>query len=408
MRFKQIRSLVKLMHQCFGLLLMVILLLSCLTGLLLVFKDEIDYLINRDMMWLAEPESSNISRLSLEQIELQIKQRYPNSRVSWFDLKPAHQRAAIYWLSGQAHPETGQYIAPEHNQIFIDLSTGEILGGRRWGDWRSPLVNLMPLTYQLHYSLMLGVGGAKALGIACLFWLLQMLLGLYLTWPKGRSIGFVQQGYKWLGYWRFRKGRSEFQARYFRHRWLGLWLSPMMLVFVLSGLAFNLKPLYFAVTDLFLNRQTAHLTLASTPFMQHIPMSSDQALQHGRALMAELAAQRDFQIVAPVGLSYSPYSGHYLYRVHSELDVSGDYARTSIWFDALNGEMKAVYLPTGEFAVDSFTSWISALHMAKAGLWSKGFVILSALAVLLLLVSGVRVMVLKAKRHSLWFFVKSC
>ena len=386
-------------------------LLLTLTGGVLVYKQELDQWLNADLMQI-EQYDLYAEPLSVSQLEDRIQTFYPQSRISWFDLsfykgsgyqqarQSGVQPAAVFWITG-TRDDVGDYYAPVHNQIFVNPYSGEVLGGRQWGQFsvEQPLLNLMPLIYKLHYSILAGQDGRAILGWLTLFWLLMIPVGAYLSWPHHSAFRHSNKSKKqwrqdllhWLSFWKYRKGKSPFQKDFFNHRWLGLLFTPVLVVFLLSGLSFNLKPLYYAVFDPMAQRQLSHKAIEASPLGQAQPMSLEQAVATGQRLTEKWAQEAGFDVFYPIGLSHSAYKGSYLYRSYSSLDYSADSAKTSVWFDAKTGGLLARFQATGESAVDSMTVGFEAVHKSELGWWSRMLSLLLVVASVWLAVTGFRI-----------------
>lgn len=398
-----------LLHRWLGLLLILPVLLLTLTGGVLVFKQELDQWLNADMM-LIEQHDLYAEPLSVSQLEARVQQVYPQSRISWFDLEfytsssyqqgreSGVQPAAVFWIAG-TRDGFGNYHAPIHSQIFVNPYTGEVLGGRKWGEYHptgsEPLTrNLLPIIYKLHYSILAGQDGRAILGWLSLLWLLLVPVGVYLSWPhhtKKSRVSFRHDLLHWLSFWRYRSGKSPFQKDFFNHRWLGLVFTPLMVIFLLSGLSFNLKLVYYGVFDPFDQRQLAHKSIETSPLGQAQPMSLEQAVATGQQLTEAWAKEAGFELLQPIGLSHSSFKGTYLYRSYSSLDYSQDSAKTSVWFDAQSGALLARYQATGESAADTMTVGFEAVHKSELGWWSKLLSLLLVVASVWLTVSGLRI-----------------
>jgi uncharacterized iron-regulated membrane protein len=173
------------------------------------------------------------------------------------------------------------------------------------------------------------------------------------------------------------------------HRASGLWVWPMLLVFAWSGFALNLPETYTAV----MNRVTKIEDIEHPPELGQ-PLSQpsigwSQALALGQQYMAEQASLHDFTIHRASSLIYRRATGVYYYRVHSSRDLFS-YGATSVAIDATTGAFRGVEIPTGQYAGNTFTAWISALHMAMVfGLPMQIFVSVMGLTVVVLSVTGV-------------------
>ncbi len=71
-------------------------------------------------------------------------------------------------------------------------------------------------------------------------------------------------------------------------------------------------------------------------------------------------------------------------------DRSRYWGTTRVFFDANTGALKHFMLPSGQYAGNTLTNWLYALHMANVfGLPYRIFVCLLGLAIALLSVTGV-------------------
>nr|WP_274378417.1 PepSY-associated TM helix domain-containing protein [Oceanospirillum linum] len=398
-----------------GLLLILPVLLLSLTGGLLVYKQELDQWLNADLM-LIEQYDLYTQPLSVGQLQKRIQTAYPQARISWFDLsfykesgyqqvrKSGVQPAAVFWIAGMRN-DVGHYHAPVHNQIFVNPYSGEVLGGRKWGVFsvEQPLLNLMPLIYKLHYSVLAGQEGRVILGWLTLAWLLMIPVGMYLSWPHHSALRYSNKSKKqwrqdllhWLSFWKYRKGKSRFQNDFFNHRWLGLVFTPLVVVFLLSGLSYNLKPVYYGIFDPLNQRQLSHKAIETSSLGQVQPMSLELAVATGQHLTEMWAKEQGFERLQPVGLSHSAFKGTYLYRSYSSLDYSDESAKTSVWFDAHSGELLARFQATGASKVDVMTAGFEAVHKSELGWWSRMLSLLLMVASVWLAVTALRLWLFK-------------
>ena len=106
--------------------------------------------------------------------------------------------------------------------------------------------------------------------------------------------------------------------------------------------------------------------------------------------MAEQAEIHGFTVESPMALTYDPEKGLYSYKVRGSRDIQDRRGNTEVLFDADTGEMRLVLLPTGQYAGNTVTSWLYALHEANVfGMPYRIFVCVLGLAIVLLSVTGV-------------------
>jgi len=388
-------------HRYVGLSMTVFLVVAGLTGSLLAFYHELDELLNPGLFHVSPPAPGATLLDPFEQREALQRQLPPGllaHRVMF------EQRAGVASLLEASAAPGVEYVGAD--EFFLDPYTGRLLGARRWGDVTEGVPNLMPFLYRLHYSLALGDVGVTLFGVVALLWTLDCFVGGYLTLPSSRPQG--RRGVKvWLTQWKpawLVRGGQLFSLVFTWHRASGLWLWAILLVFAWSGVGLNLREVYNPVMVAAFGPQER----ASSRLPKHDAPSLDPALdwrdahRRGRALMAEQARQRGFEVFEERRLVYQPEAGAFRYQVRSSLDVSDRYAGTTLWLSAQDGRLLEFEAPTGENAGRTLTTWIYQLHFGAVGalgLPYRVFVCLLGLAVAVLSVTGVWVWwVKRAKR----------
>jgi uncharacterized iron-regulated membrane protein len=120
------------------------------------------------------------------------------------------------------------------------------------------------------------------------------------------------------------------------------------------------------------------------------PMAWREARAVGQRLMAEEARLQGFSVKREEALSYDAGQGLYVYQVLSDRDAQTRLGNTAVTFDAASGALADVFLPTGDNAAQTFTTWITNLHLAMV--WRVPIQILvccMGLVVTMLSVTGV-------------------
>ena len=150
------------------------LIIAGLTGALLVWYYELDALINPQ--WLqVEPPAAHSEPLSPFALRDKVDAAYPDANVHWMMLAPPDAHSPVrFFLSAKPGSQTDNPALPI-DEVFVNPYTGQILGGRLWGDLSQGLANLMPFVYRLHHSLALGTVGTWIFGVIAL----SMIILLY-------------------------------------------------------------------------------------------------------------------------------------------------------------------------------------------------------------------------------------
>jgi uncharacterized iron-regulated membrane protein len=285
-----------------------------------------------------------------------------------------------------------------YDQLILNPYTGELLGKRHWGDLSQGLENLMPFIYKLHYELALGEIGVWILGITALIWTLDCFVGFYLTLPAAKperssAISLQHRTFwqrwrlSWLIKWSASKNRITFDL----HRAGGLWLWLALLVFAWSSVYMNLAGVYNKVMQSVTEYHQPWSDFPDLPQpVQQPNISWRQAQAIAQVELTHLSQTQGITMLATSGFWINRSKGFYVYDTKSNADIQDQGGNTRIVIDANSGEVKQVLLPTGQYAGNTITSWLLALHTANIwGLPYKIFVCVLGLAIVMLSVTGV-------------------
>jgi uncharacterized iron-regulated membrane protein len=391
------RALCVFIHRWAGLTMASFLVVAALTGSLLAYMEELDALISPQMR-VAAPPTPSAPLLDPMALREAVLAHAPGARVVWLPLHLGPHRTARVSVI----PAT----PGGNDEIFVDPYTGRVAGESRWGDISQGWHNLMAFVYRLHFSLALGSAGFTLFGIVALVWTIDCFIGAYLTFPArrrklpGDAVRTNAKSWwsRWWPAWKVRRAVGSYKLNFDLHRAGGLWLWAMSFVLAWSSVAFNLSEVYAPVTRHLLSQQEAqpqrsHIPALAKPRL-HPAIAPGQAREQGRRLIAEQAALRGFTVEREEGLGYDARRGVYTYMVRTSRDIRDSHERYSgnsrLFFDGDSGEFRGLYLPTGETAGDTFTSWITTLHMAAIWGWQLQLIIcLMGLVITGLSVTGV-------------------
>lgn len=360
-RKASLRGWLVLAHRIAGLSLAAFLVVAGLTGSLLVWNSDLDAAINPQ--WLkttsADPSTRPIDALALRDM---VQAQYPHALALRVPLAQEPGHALVFLL----RPRPGK--APlENDEVFVDPTSGQILGERRWGDITQTWRNLMPFLYRLHYSLALGAVGTWLLGLVSLLWMVDSVIGFCLTLPASAKNAKRPWLGRWARAWKLDM-QSRWRATFDLHRAGGLWLWPLLFVLAWSSFALNLPQWHDPMLRAFSAQQpsTAELPRRKTPLWQ--PALGWQAAHaQAHSLMQQLAQQQKFQVLAESSFAYDPRVGLYRYDVRSSLDIKDEGGSTRLFMDGDSGALVATWFPTGTAGADTLITWISNLHMASVG-----------------------------------------
>jgi uncharacterized iron-regulated membrane protein len=342
------------LHRWTGLMMTVFLVLVGLTGSILAFKTKIDGLINPQLYVEPKPGVSPLDPATLaERAEAQ----YPHMRVGFFSVEP--KQAHVHCRPRQ-NPATGKPFDLNFDQLFLDPYTGKILGHRRFGDLSEGRVNIMPFIYNLHTSMAMGSKGGWFLGIVALMWTVDAFIGFYLTMPRGKGGFWKRWKHAWWVKWR----STPFRVNFDLHRAGGLWFWLFVFVFAWSSVMLALPPVYERVTGALFDYERVDSIMSFV-----LPQPKDnpklgwhEAQAAGERLMAEEAAKRGFRVTRPYGMGYIPEFGVYTYDVRTSADIRGQGWDTGVWVDGDTGQLRKVFLQSGEHTGNTISTVLWGLH----------------------------------------------
>ncbi|PAU94453.1 hypothetical protein CK503_06550 [Aliifodinibius salipaludis] len=199
-------------HKWFGLIAGLFVLVMAVSGSLLVFDDEIEHYIHRDVIHLDRAEGS----VNIDAAYQSIQQKYPDWSVRISHIPKTPNRA----IEAQVRrPDEGRrilYVNPTNGTILRDLH-----GNETYSYW---LLNL-------HYKLHAGFAGELVLFLAGICFLGSLITG-FLFYRKSiwRVLTFkIRPRFRNL-----KSGSSEL------HRTVGVWALLLNFVMVLTGIFLSL------------------------------------------------------------------------------------------------------------------------------------------------------------------------
>ncbi|AIR89302.1 PepSY-associated TM helix domain-containing protein [Pseudomonas cremoricolorata] len=196
-------------HFYAGLFVAPFMILLALTGIIYLFKPQLDPLLYRDLMLVEAGEH----RHSADHLLGQVQQAYPEGHIGQY-LPPA------------AATRSAQFVVHDGGRelnVFVDPYSAKLLGaqdGKR---------NLQAIARALHSELMIGTLGDRLIELAAGWGIVLVVSGLYLWWPRGRRSGVL---------WPRLNARGRVLWRDL-HAVSGFWGAGLLLVMLLSGMTWT-------------------------------------------------------------------------------------------------------------------------------------------------------------------------
>lgn len=202
------RRFVFKLHLYTGLLVGLLLMVSGLTGSVLVFREELEALAQPDLHVTAQQGE----RIAVEAVLQTVRRAYPADQPFAIRMPRTPQQTYLVKLNN-AHDLF----------VYVDPHNGSILGAHRQDQSVLGWISL------LHTELLAGEAGETAIGIGSLLLLGLCVTGLVVWWPRN---GKLSQGFKiqWSARWR----RLNFDL----HRASGIYAVLFLVITAATGAAF--------------------------------------------------------------------------------------------------------------------------------------------------------------------------
>lgn len=197
-------------HFYAGLFVAPFMVLLALTGIIYLFKPQLDPLMYGHLLTVPAAERA----LSADEQLQRAKAAYPQGTLSKY-LPPVDATSSAQFVMHDGGREM---------TVFVDPYRGTVLGTQ---DAKN---NLQAIARALHGELMIGTVGDRLVELAAGWGVMLVISGMYLWWPRGKS----SSGVLWP---RFNtRGRVFWRDL---HVVTGFWGAALLLVMLLSGMAWT-------------------------------------------------------------------------------------------------------------------------------------------------------------------------
>lgn len=306
------------LHKWSSLVCTVFLLVICLTGLPLIFHEEIEHAFEDGKPYAIVPDGA--PRADMDTIHANAKARYPNEALQYTYID-AHE--PVVWV-GMADPATADNPKSHHYMRF-DAHTAELLyDGPSLFEEQFTFMGVM---YALHVDLFAGLPGQLFLGFMGLLFVLATLSGvvLYGRFMKKLEFGSVRadrsRRIKWLDL----------------HNLLGIvtvvWVTVVGVTGVINELA----------TPMFSYWQSTKVASLIAPYKNETPpsehVSADVALAAANKALPNKTAT---SISHPGNMFATPH--HYVFWMQGSTPLTS-HLFTPVLVDASTAEVTAVAEP---------------------------------------------------------------
>lgn len=326
-----------------------------ITGCIYVFVDEIESITKREFLYVEPAEKEKLSTAELRQIA----EGHLGEKVRAMAIYTDPERSVIGSARG-ADPEFDY-------RIYLNPYTGEVL---KVVDMQKDFFNIV---VEIHYSLFLGETGSKIISYAVSVFVILLVTGIVLWWPKKKRKVKSSFTIKWKAKWR--------RKNYDLHSVLGFYASWIAIVIAITGLSWSYEWVEEGIYWLATGETKVDKEIKSDINMASSRFPADQALAY---------TMNNY----PYGISYWLFfpadssSPIYIYSYYKPEDIR---ARDSFYvkFDQYSGEILEGSVPGKRNAGDQLRAMNYDIHVgAIFGLAGKLLVFFTGLIIASLPISG--------------------
>lgn len=230
-------------HKWTSLICTVFLLYLCITGLPLIFHEEIEHLLEDNK----EAVAQNNEKLSLDKLVKIAESKYPGEKARFVFWDENEKNKVLFDIVDQPN-------APYEKSKYLVLNeyTGEVLGAPRTD-------GLMNIILKLHTDMFLGIPGKLFLGLMGMLFMISIVSGIVLYGPimKKYDFGMV------------RKNKSKRLKWLDTHNLLGIAITAWMVVVGFTGIINTLSDV---IVGLWQQGQLAEMT---APYKNQKPLTGN-------------------------------------------------------------------------------------------------------------------------------------
>lgn len=209
------RKQLRFVHLWLGLISGLVFFLVCLSGALIVFTEEGLNVMNRDYLYVPKRDAP---KAGIQQVLDNYQKLYPKEQLFLVNAYREENRSYDFFSA----VKTGKDEFAGYKMVYADPYTSKILRVD------TGTLEFFIILIQLHTNLFLGKIGNYAIKIGTIIFLIQIIGGIVLWWPRSRNARQSAFGLKLRG--------NRQRRNYDLHRGLGFYACLGLLSLVLTGL----------------------------------------------------------------------------------------------------------------------------------------------------------------------------
>ncbi|MDY3345512.1 PepSY-associated TM helix domain-containing protein [Riemerella anatipestifer] len=224
------KKIIGKLHLWLGLSVGIVVFIVSITGAVYVFKDEIENLLRKEVIYHNEKDIEHKTTLSLSVLEQRVneqtKEPYP---IHWAEI-PLDKTKSYKFNYYEKNPKAWHYFDElvVYKTAYVNPFTGEVL---KVYDEKYSFFNIVKF---IHWSFLLKSDwGTYVVGIPVLIFIFMLISGIILWWPKNKKARKQRIWFQWKNI------KSWRRKNYDLHSILGFYSSLVAFIIAVTGVFYS-------------------------------------------------------------------------------------------------------------------------------------------------------------------------
>ncbi|MGM5631584.1 PepSY-associated TM helix domain-containing protein [Apibacter raozihei] len=330
-----IKKWIKKIHLWFGLFIGILILIISLTGALYVFKDDIENITRKEYIYHREKNIDKKEVLPIRKLEklvnAQVREKYP---LHWVNIPIDSQMSYMfYWYEHNDNAWNYFDEFPLFKLAYVNPYNGKVL---KVYDEKNGFFNIVKM---IHWSFLFKMEWGKYLvGIPVILFVLMLISGIILWWPKNKAARQQRFWFKWKNIKNWKR------KNYDLHNILGFYSSIFALVLTITGLFYSFLIVQTFIYTLFSGGKTEYPDFSHIKTSADVEMRTDITLNNIIDKVKELYPQ-SHSFSLDLGHPHMDHHEHPNFQVFVKHLAYSYHKNSSLIFDENSGELLHVHNP---------------------------------------------------------------
>ena len=259
------------LHLWFGLSIGLIIVIVSVTGALYVFKDEFENFARKDVIFHQEQNISQKEILPIRVLEkavdAQVQEKY---KIHWVNIPLDKSKSyQFYWYEHNMAAWNYFDEFPIYKLAYVNPYNGKVL---RVYDEKNGFFNIIKM---IHWSFLLKESWGKyVVGIPVAIFVLMIISGIVLWWPKNKAARKQRLSFKWKNI------KTWKRKNYDLHSILGFYTSIFALISAITGLVYAFFVVQALIYFVFSGGNTVYPNFDHITTTAAIAERNDSTLDH--------------------------------------------------------------------------------------------------------------------------------